>query len=94
MVKGCAFSERNWCCVRTAFSADGQYFAVRWEKTCRVYTIATQELYTEYDAGTWVYSIDFSPCGKYLAIGTANNVKIVEFAQTPTGEGHNLECCT
>ena len=48
MVKGCAFTTKDWVCVKTAFSSDGQFFAVRWEDTCRVYTTSDQSLYAEY----------------------------------------------
>ena len=79
MVKGCSYTQRDLCCIRTSFSPDGQFFAVRWKKYCRVYTTSDQGLFAEFDADERLYSIDFSPCGKFMALGTDDMVKVIEF---------------
>ena len=70
------------------------YFAVRWEKSCLVYVTKDQQLYCKYELDNWLYSIDFSPCGKYLALGLMDMVQVVILEKTPSGEKINLECQT
>ena len=94
MVRGCSYTNHDLCCIRTAFSPDGKYFAVRWEKKCRVYITTDQTLYTEIEVDTPLFSIDFSPCGKFLALGSNNLVQVIEFTKTPSSLILNLECCT
>lgn len=95
MVKGCAYTESDLLCVKTGFSPDSQFFAVRWEKTCLVYKTSDQSLYAKYHLPKGLCTAEFSPCGTKIALGSKDRVLLTEFSQNPIEKhGVAIECCT
>ena len=75
--EGCTWSQTGQAIINPAFSPDSELMAFRWEHKVRIVSTSTLQMVHEYDNGSDVLEIHFSPNGQYLAIGSwADKVNI------------------
>lgn len=73
-IEGCCFSSLTYNVINVAFSPDSSQMVYRWEDSVRFLNLNTFEMEKEIknDGGKWV-SASYSPDGKLLAIGSADD---------------------
>lgn len=69
-MKSCSFSVRNEMNLHNAWSDNGEFYAIRWDKQVIVYSAHLDKVFAKFDLPWYPLFMKFSPDSSKISFGT------------------------